>query len=761
MPQAPVPRAAPRATTETYPTVMKKIFLLAAGLLLSLVSRSGSEALAQNSGLTLENITAGAYYPQYVYGVNPMLDGESYTQLSPDSKRIVRRSFKDGRELGTLFDVETARGNVKLSAIDGYILSPDERRILLRTRTEMIYRRSYTAVYYIYDVEQKRFEPLSDGGPQQAPRFSPDGTMVAFAREGNLFLVKLLFGNAEVQVTKDGKRGSVLNGIPDWVYEEEFSTNCSFDFSADSQMLAWVRYDESEVPLYPIQMYKGDAPAIEANDEYPGEFRYKYPVAGAKNSTVSVMTYDVKNRVTRTLKLPLDADGYVPRIQFTPEADKLAVVTLNRHQNRMDIYLANPRSTECKLIVREENERYIGEQAYGSLKFYGNHFAYLSDRSGFRHIYWYNLNGTLERQVTKGDFDVSDFYGYDAKADRFYFASHEESPLRTAVYSIDSKGRSRKLSTETGTNQATFSTSLKYFLNVYSSTQQPPVTTLRQASDGKLLTTMLDNEELKQKVTPLLARKELFSLRTADGVELNGWMVKPRDFDPQKKYPVIMYQYSGPGSQEVKDSWNMGFYPGAVFESYMADRGFIYVCVDGRGTGARGADFEKCTYMKLGEIESHDQVEVALWLGRQPYVDKDRIGIWGWSFGGFNTLMSMSEGRGVFRAGVAVAAPTNWKYYDTVYTERYMRTPKENPDGYATNPIQRAPQLSGDLLLIHGTADDNVHFRNFTEVSEAYVQNGKLFRQQVYTNRNHFINGGQTRLHLFRTISDYFVEKLK
>ena len=382
---------------------MKKFLLFVAGLFSVCSALHVQPVHAQESRLTLEDITGGKYFPQYVYGVYPMLDGESYTQLSPDNKRIIRRSFKNGKELGVVFDVDDARGDQKLNGIDGYIMSPDEKRILLRTETRMIYRRSYTAVYYIYDVANKTYTPLSDGGPQQAPIFSPDGNVIAFAREGNLYLVKLLFGNAESQVTKDGKRGEVLNGIPDWVNEEEFSTNRSFDFSADSKVLAWVRYDESKVPVYPIQEYKGAYPTLSQNDEYPGEFRYKYPVAGAPNSRVTVMTFDIKNRVTRTLKLPLDSDGYVPRIQFTPQADKLAVVTLNRHQNRMDIYMANPLSTECKLAVREENERYIGEQAYGSLKFYGNHFAYISDRSGYRHIYWYNLTGQLERQVTKGN----------------------------------------------------------------------------------------------------------------------------------------------------------------------------------------------------------------------------------------------------------------------------------------------------------------------------------------------------------------------
>lgn len=738
-----------------------KHYLIAAALTIGSLAFPTQTVTAQTSeGLTLENIAGGAYFPQYIYGVNPTDEGDSYTQLSDDGRRIIKRSFKDGKELAVLFDAETARGKQKLNGISGYTLSPDGRHILLQTERKAIYRHSYTAVHYLYDMENHSFVPLSDGGPQQMPTFSPDGTMVAFVRGGNLFLVKLLYGNAESQVTKDGKFNEIINGLPDWVNEEEFSSNRSFDFSSDSQMLAWVRYDESKVPVYSMQEYKGMYPTRQEYDEYPGAYNYKYPVAGAKNSEVSVLTFDIKNRVTRTIKLPLDSDGYVPRIHFTSDAERLAIVTLNRRQDKMDIYMANPRSTECRLAVHEESDKYIPAEAYTGMKFYDGHFAYISDRSGYKHIYLYNLNGQLERQVTTGEYDVADFYGYDDKTGRFYYSSHEESPLRTAVYSVDKKGNKKKLSNEVGTNAATFSTSMKYFLNIYSSSLCPPVTTLCQASDGKVLTTLVDNASLKEKVTPLLGSKEFFTFTTRDGVNLNGWMIKPRNFDSSKRYPVIMYQYSGPGSQEVKDSWGMGFYPGGVFESYMAQEGFIFACVDGRGTGARGAEFEKCTYLHLGELESKDQVEAALYLGSLPYVDKSRIGIWGWSFGGFNTLMSMSEGTPVFRAGVAVAAPSNWKYYDTVYTERYMRTPKENAAGYAVNPIGRAANLSGDLLLIHGTADDNVHFRNFVEVSEAYVQAGKQFRQQVYTNRNHNIFGGNTRMHLFQTISGFFKEKL-
>lgn len=736
---------------------MKKFFMIAACFLFLF---KGEVAHAQEGKIKLQDVTNGVYWPKQIDGVNPMNDGESYTQLSPDHKRIVRHSFKTGKEIATVFDVETARGSKKLPYIDGYIMSPDEHRILIQTETKGIYRRSYTAVYYIYDVRNNTLEPLSEGGPQQVPLFSPDGNVIAFARGNNLFLVKLLFGNAEVQVTKDGKFNEVINGLPDWVNEEEFTTNRSFDFSADSKVLAWVRYDESQVPIYSMQEFKGLYPARSEFDAYPGTYDYKYPVAGQKNSEVKVMTFDIKNRVTRTLDVPLDKDGYIPRIKFTSDPTKLAVITLNRHQSQMDVYMANPLSKVCKLVLREKNEKYVRETAYTQMKFYDGHFSLLSERSGFQHLYWYNLGGQLEAQITNGNFEVTDFYGYDARTGSFYYASTQESPLRRAVYKADKQGRVKKLSSSVGINSAKFSKTMKYYMNVYSSAQQPPVTSLCD-NNGKTITTLIDNADLKAKVEKVAGKKEFFQFTTSEGVQLNGWMVKPRDFDASKKYPVVMYQYSGPGSQEVTDSWNLGFYGAGIFESYLTEQGFICACVDGRGTGARGADFEKCTYLQLGLRESQDQVETAIYLGSLPYVDKANIGIWGWSFGGFNTLMSMSEGRPVFKAGVAVAAPSNWKYYDTVYTERYMRTPNENAAGYAINPMERAANLSGSLLLIHGTADDNVHFRNVAEMSEALVQANKQFEMQIYTNRNHSIYGGNTRYHLLTRMCDFFKRNLK
>lgn len=740
---------------------MNKLFTFIAAALFCCNIGTASAQKVERSPITIEKITNGTYSAEGISGIHPLSDGESFSQLSDDGKRITRSSFKTGEQIGVLFDVDEARGPIKLESIDGYIMSPDESRILLRTETEPIYRRTSKANYYVYEVSNKRFTALSDGGKQTSPKFSPDGNVIGFARGNNLFVCKLLYGGAETQVTKDGEWNKIINGIPDWVNEEEFSTSCSFDFSADSEVLAWIRYDESEVPVYAMQMYKGLKPTHEAFDEYPGDYSYKYPVAGARNATVSVMTYELKNRVTRTMDVPLDVDGYIPRIVFTSDPNKLAVVTLNRHQDRMDLYMVNPRSGVSKLTLRESNDRYLRESAYNDLTFYPDgHFVMMSERTGYQHLYWYNLNGQLERTLTSGNFEVTSYYGYDPKTQSFYFASAEDSPLRRAVYVVDRKGKKTKLTKDVGTNAAIFSTTMKYFVNVYSTATIPPVTTLRDNS-GRVIRTLIDNAELRQTADAVCGQKEFFSFVTQDGVQLNGWMVKPKNFDPTKKYPVVMYQYSGPGSQEVTDSWSAGFYGGGMLESLWAQDGIISVLIDGRGTGARGADFEKCTYLRLGELESHDQVEGAIYLGSLPYVDKERIAIWGWSFGGFNTLMAMGEGRDVFCCGAAVAAPSNWKYYDTVYTERFMRTPQENPEGYEINPINRAPKLHGNLLLMHGTADDNVHYRNCTEMAEALVQADKQFEMQIYTNRNHSIYGGNTRKHLITRLTDFFKRNLK
>ena len=733
---------------------MKRFFTL----LLLAIFVTGIQAQQK---VTLRDIAQGTYRAQGISGLKPMLDGEHYTQISSDHKRIVKYSFKTGEEVGTLFDVTTAR-DCDLKSFDDYILSPDEKLILIQTETKPIYRHSFTAVYYIYNVKNNKMEPLSNNGPQQVPLFSPDGNQIAFVRNNNIYLVKLLFGNSESQVTKDGEYNHVLNGIPDWVYEEEFSFNRAFDFSADSKMIAYVRFDESAVPMFSFPWYKGLAPEKTSYATYPGAYEYKYPKAGEVNSKVSVHTYDIKSHVTRKMDLQIDSDGYIPRIKFTSDPEKLAIMTLNRHQNRLDLYMANPRSGLCKVAIRDEAEQYIKESAYSNIKFYPEHIVMMSEKDGYNHLYLYTIAGNLVKQITKGQFEVTSFLGWDQKANVFYYASNEGSPLRTAIYKIDGKGKKTKLSTRTGNNSAIFSTNQKYYINTFSNISTPTLITLND-NRGKELTTLLDNSKLKAQTAQLnMPQKEFFTFRTSSGVELNGWMMKPANFNANKKYPVILHQYSGPGSQQVIDRWGIGsFGDGGLFEAYMCDKGYIMVCVDGRGTGGRGAAFEKCTYLQLGVKEAEDQVETARYLGTLPYIDGKRIGIWGWSFGGYNTLMSMSDGSGAFKAGVAIAAPSDWRFYDTVYTERFMRTPKENAEGYdAGSAIKRAPQLKGSLLLIHGTADDNVHYQNCAEYSEALVQAGIQFDMQVYTNRNHGIFGGKTREHLMNRVANFFIQNL-
>lgn len=733
---------------------MKRFFTL----LLLAIFVTGIQAQQK---VTLRDIAQGTYRAQGISGLKPMLDGEHYTQISSDHKRIVKYSFKTGEEVGTLFDVTTAR-DCDLKSFDDYILSPDEKLILIQTETKPIYRHSFTAVYYIYNVKNNKMEPLSNNGPQQVPLFSPDGNQIAFVRNNNIYLVKLLFGNSESQVTKDGEYNHVLNGIPDWVYEEEFSFNRAFDFSADSKMIAYVRFDESAVPMFSFPWYKGLAPEKISYATYPGAYEYKYPKAGEVNSKVSVHTYDIKSHVTRKMDLQIDRDGYIPRIKFTSDPEKLAIMTLNRHQNRLDLYMANPRSGLCKVAIRDEAEQYIKESAYSNIKFYPEHIVMMSEKDGYNHLYLYTIAGNLVKQITKGQFEVTSFLGWDQKANVFYYASNEGSPLRTAIYKIDGKGKKTKLSTRTGSNSAIFSTNQKYYINTFSNISTPTLITLND-NRGKELTTLLDNSKLKAQTAQLnMPQKEFFTFRTSSGVELNGWMMKPANFNANKKYPVILHQYSGPGSQQVIDRWGIGsFGDGGLFEAYMCDKGYIMVCVDGRGTGGRGAAFEKCTYLQLGVKEAEDQVETARYLGTLPYIDGKRIGIWGWSFGGYNTLMSMSDGSGAFKAGVAIAAPSDWRFYDTVYTERFMRTPKENAEGYdAGSAIKRAPQLKGSLLLIHGTADDNVHYQNCAEYSEALVQAGIQFDMQVYTNRNHGIFGGKTREHLMNRVANFFIQNL-
>jgi dipeptidyl-peptidase-4 len=718
---------------------MKKRMLVGALLLLCMLR------VAAGQKLDLKAITDGEFRAETLAAVEPLSDGETYAQISDDGKRIVAYSFKTGKQVGVLFDATTARGP-QVTHVDGYIVSPDGKRLLIQTETKNIYRRSFTATYYIYSIQNNKLEPLSDGGPQQSPVWSPDGNVIAFVRDNNIFLVKLLYDNAESQVTKDGKRNEVINGVPDWVYEEEFSTNTSMVFSANSQQLVWIRYDESQVPLFTLP-----------------EYSYKYPKAGEQNSKVSVLSFDIKSHQTRTLQLPLDQDGYIPRLMATSDPSKVAVFTLNRHQDDLRVYMCNPLSTVCQMIIEDKVDKYVKEETFQNIQITAQHLLLTSERSGYNQIYVYNLNGQQLRQIGHAGSVVSALYGINEATGDVYYAATSSGPTEQQIYVSHSNGKTDALGRNGGMNRAIFSTGFKYFINNWSDTKTPTTYTLHD-NHGKQLSTLVDNQALKQKLAQYdLGTVEMFKMTTSEGIELNGWMLKPKDFNPNKKYPVIMYQYGGPGSQQVLNQWGIGMSgQGAILEQYLCQQGYVCVCVDNRGTGGRGAEFEKCTYLRLGELEARDQVEAALWLAQQPYVDKERIGIWGWSYGGWNTLMAMSEGRPVFRCGVAIAPPTCWRYYDTIYTERYMRTPQENPQGYdEVNPIARARQLHGELLVCHGLSDDNVHYQNTADYVESLVQADKDFRQLVYTGRNHSIYGGNTRNHLFRQCINHFNGALK
>lgn len=734
---------------------MNKLFVMCIMMLLA------TSNVSADNKITLKDVTGKTFTPKYITGVDPIKGTDRYASISNDGRQIIEYAFKTGNQTRVLFDIANTHGE-SIKQLEGYTLSPDGKRMLIQTNTHKIYRRSFTADYYIYTIQSRKLEKLSIGGPQQIPTWSPDGNQIAFVRDNNIFLVKLLYDNAESQITKDGKFNEIINGVPDWVYEEEFSTNRSLCFTADSRMLCWIKYDERKVKEYSLQLFMGSHPTMKANEVYPGTYTYKYPKAGEDNSIVSVWSYEIQTHKPNRLQVPLEGDGYIPRIKSTNDANRIIVFTMNRHQDVLNLYAVNPRTTLSQLLIKEQGDKYVKEEAMEGIAIGQNSILLPSDRDGYMHLYLYNMNGSLIRKIGDGNYDITSIYGYDETTGDVYYQAAGINPHDRQIFVSHKNGKTERLTDTNGWNKAVFSGDYKYFLNTWSNYNTPYVFTIRD-NKGKVLSTPIDNKELKEKVkTYGFNGRETFSFTTSEGVKLDGWMVKPKDFDTNKKYPVILFQYSGPGSQQVIDAWNAGSMGnGGAFDYYLAQQGFIVVCVDGRGTGGRGAAFEKCTYLKIGELESRDQVETALWLGKQSYIDKERIGIWGWSFGGFNTLMGMSEGRPVFKAGVAVAPPTNWRYYDTIYTERYMRTPKENGSGYATNPIQRANALHGALLICHGMADDNVQPQNTMEYTEALIQADKNFKENIYTNRNHGIYGGNTRTHLLRQISNWFIEHLK
>ena len=734
---------------------MSRILVLTAALLFGQVHATAGDTL------TIKSIANGKYAAENLRSLSPLADGESFAQISQKRDKILKYAFTTGQQTGVIFDAG-AVGGEQVKSIDSYAPSPDNSRILIATNTQRIYRRSATANYFVYRVDDGSLTPLSAGGPQQSPVWSPDSRRVAFVRDNNIFVVDVADGMREKQVTTDGRRNEVINGIPDWVNEEEFGLSTSMTFTADGRHICWIRYDESAVRTYSLQFFKGMAPEKSEYEVYPGEYAYKYPKAGEVNATVTAWRHDLTAGSTAQLRLPLPHEGYIPRIYEGTGSSDVLLYTMNRHQDTLCIYSADAATLDSRLLLTETVDKYVKEEALGGILFTGKHILVPSDRDGTMQVYLYGNDGRLVQRLTDAKYGVTAIYGYDEKTRRLYFQAAGVSPMEREVYVADAKGKARRLTPRAGWNSALFSADYKYYIATWSDIHTPYECDVFRI-DGKRLRSVVDNAELKGKLARLdKPVKEFFSFTTSEGVTLNGWMVKPANFDPNKKYPVVMFQYSGPGSQQVVNSWGFGSMgQGGIYDHYLTQQGFIVVCTDGRGTGGRGAEFEKCTYLQLGELEARDQVETALWLGRQSYVDADRIGIWGWSYGGFCTLMSMSEGRGVFRAGVAVAPPTNWRFYDSIYTERFMRTPQENPNGYAVNPTVRANRLHGALLVCHGLADDNVHPQNTFEYSEALVQADKDFKEQIYTNRNHSIYGANTRHHLLRQIAQFFIEQMK
>ena len=708
--------------------------------------------------LSLKDITGGKFMAQTIKAITPLNDGQSYAQISDDGMAVERFSFKTGKRIGEIFNIGSVKGET-IERFDNYLLSPDEKKILIQTNTEYVYRRSFKANFYVYDIKDKTLKRLTSKGKEQNPIWSPDGKKVAFVRDNNIFYVDLESDSPEKQVTTDGNFNKVINGIPDWVNEEEFGLSSSMVFNADGSKINWIRYDETDVETYALQLFKGLKPEMKDYSDYPGEYAYKYPKAGHDNSIVTAWTYDIEKSTTSMLKLPLRKDSYIPRIRQVANPNKIVLYTMNRHQDSLSIYEADLTTTNCRLLICETIDKYVTEEAMSQITFTPQHIIMPSDRNGKMQLYLYDINGNFIKKLTDDDKIVTAFYGYDEKTGNVYYQAAGKNPMNREVYVTHKTGITEILAGNEGWNSAVFSKRFNYFIRIWSDANTPFNYAICKAN-GTILRTLVDNESLKNTLSEYsLSKKEFFSFTTTEGINLNGVMIKPQNFDASKKYPVVMYQYSGPGSQQVVNSWNIGSMgQGGMFDEYLTQKGFIVVCVDGRGTGARGAEFEKCTYLRLGELEAIDQAETGLYLSKLPYIDKERIGIWGWSFGGFCTLMSMSEGRDVFSAGVAVAPPTDWRYYDSIYTERFMRTPQENAEGYDINPINRADKLHGSLLICHGLADDNVHPQNTFEYSEALVQADKDFREIIYTNRNHSIRGANSRNHILRQVANHFIE---
>jgi len=672
-----------------------------------------------------------------------MNNGEFYTQIknSEEGQEIIKYSFKNGERIVRIFK----SSDFKIKRINSYSLSDDDRLMLLATETESIYRYSRKAIYYVFNIQNNKLKKLSENKIRY-PTFSPDGSKVAYVYENNLFIKDITNGK-ETQITNDGKKNQIINGASDWVYEEEFKLVRGFEWSSDSRTIAYYKFDESHVKEFSMDKFNGSL--------YPSQEVFKYPKAGEANSTVNILLYSLDSK-EKTLIYTEEDYEYIPRIKWSKDPHILTMIGLNRHQNKLDFILVNSKDGSNNILFSEEDKYYI--DIHDNLTFLPNNFfIWTSEKKGYNHIFLKGLDGS-EEQITSGSWEVTSFKGLDSDKMQIFFTSTEDGSINRSLYVLDLEtGKRKKLSTQIGTNSAKFSKGLKYYINTFSDANTPPVFTLHKA-DGTLIKTIENNLEFKNKLEKYnLSKKEFLTIYT-DNADLNAWVIKPPDFDRNKKYPLFMFLYGGPGSQKVLNK-----YEGSNFYWYqmLAQKGYIVACVDNRGTGGKGSEFKKMTYKELGKYETIDQIDAAKYFGNLDYIDKDRIGIQGWSYGGYMSSLAITKGADIFKLAVAIAPVTNWRYYDNIYTERYMQTPQENPSGYDENsPINHVEKLKGKYLLIHGTADDNVHVQNTYEMTSALVRANKQFDLFVYPDKNHGIYGKNTRYHLYKKITNFIQENL-
>ena len=689
--------------------------------------------------ITLNKIHSGYYRTEYIYGINSMNDGEHYTILEKDG--IVKYSYKTGKKIETILEAK----------IQDYTFSHDESKVLVLNEQQPIYRHSFLGKYHVVNLSKNgKITALNNGNWVQEPKFSPDGRFVAFISGNNLYYQDLS-SEKITQITFDGEKNKIINGLADWVYEEEFGHADMYQWTKNSESLVFVKFDESQVKEMNMQVFNGNL--------YPQDFRFKYPKAGEENSKVSVYAYDLKLNKSTQINLANFETYYIPQVFQTAQPNEIAIATSNRHQNKLEIIKINTKNLSTKKILTETDAAWI-ETDNLSLEFLeDNSFLWASERDGFRHFYWYTPDGKLKKQITKGNWEITDYYGFNPRNSEILVQTTEKGSTNRVVSKINIKtGKKQIVSESNGTNSADFSKSFQYFINTLSSAEQPNTYTLRDFNGKTLRELQNNNSALKKLQSDGLVTKEFFQIPNKNGDQMNAWMIKPKDFSPNKKYPVLMYQYSGPGSQQVSNAWDGR---NTIWFNLLAQKGYIVLCVDGRGTGYRGTKYKKATYKNLGKYEIEDQITAAQWIGSQSFVDAGRIGIFGWSFGGYMASLAMTKGADVFKVGIAVAPVTTWRYYDTIYTERYLQTPQENPQGYDENsPINFAGLMKGKYLLIHGTADDNVHYQNAVEMAEALIQKNKEFEFMTYPDKNHGIYGGNTRLHLHQKMTDFILNNL-